>query len=127
MRTFICALLILLVMLGIVLGINCRISRETSVMIEVVSNLPNPNDHTCAARTAALETQWYEIRPLVGIAINGRSIDEIDRLVASLRVTADGEANADAEHTGWDHYRSQLLLQLGVLKRQTSCGIWEII
>jgi hypothetical protein len=127
MRTFICALLILLAMLGAVIGINRRISREASMMVELVSHLPKPSDHTCEARTAALEAKWYDIRPLVGIAINGRSIDEIDRLVASLCVFAAGEEGMDTEGLGWEHYRAQLLLQLGILKRQTGCGIWEII
>ena len=126
MRTFILALFILLTMLGTVLWVNACIARETTAMIDIVTHLPDPNDRMCAAQASALAAKWHDIRPLVGIAINGRSINEIDRLVASLRVTASGR-DALAENMTWEHYRSLLLLQLTDLQKQLGCGIWEII
>ena len=126
MRTFLCALCILLLMLSFILIYNGRMARQVEAISEAVSALPEPGEADCAATVASLEAKWQDIRSAVGLAVNNRTLEEIDRLVASLRVTAAFET-AVTDLKTWEQNRSLLILQLAELKKLMGCGAWEIV
>ena len=126
MRTFLCALCVLLIMLSFILIYNHRFTKHITELSHAVSALPEPSEVDCSGAIARLEAQWQHLRPHIGMAVNRSTLEEIDRLIASLRVTASFGKEISAM-AGWEHYRSLLILQLAELKKQMGCDIRQIV
>lgn len=126
MKTFLLAICILLIMLGAILLVNRYLLHQVDIMADALASLPPPDDVTCRSETAALEAKWWAVRPLVSVAVNGRTVGEIDRLIVSLRVTAVSDP-VTANAVEWERYRSLLQNALRDLRLLLGCGIWEIV
>ena len=126
MRTFLCTICILLLMLVTILIISHRILTQVETMLSILTALPDISEAECAAAAASLEAIWCRAKPMVGLAVNGRVIAEIDRLMTSLRVTASFDVVGTA-HTEWERDRELLIRALEDLRKLLRCGIWEIV
>ena len=126
MRTFVCAICILLVMLSFILIYNHHVIKQITELSHAVSALPEPNEIECTAMIALLEAKWQDMRPHIDLAVNSHTLEDIDHLIASLRITASYESQM-TDIASWEHYRSLLLLQLAELKKRMGGGIWQII
>jgi hypothetical protein len=126
MKTLLIALCILLVMLGSILLVNHRILVQLAEISDTLTALPPMGDASCLSRASALEAQWRALRPLVALAINGRTVGEIDRLTLALRATAASAPN-DACELEWMQLCAMLENALRDLRMLLRCGIWEIV
>jgi len=126
MRTFLCAICILLLMLGAILLITFRIQDHVGAMLTQLTALESASEAECVATTEALDTLWRRAKPIVGLAVNGRITGEIDRLIASMQTTASHE-HFGAHRIDWERDRGLLIAALEEITRLLRCGIWEII
>lgn len=124
MRTFWVAICILLIMLGAILLINAYLLNEVDAMAKALSAFPPSGNTSCLSEASALEARWQSVRSLAALAVNGRTVAEIDRLTVSLRAIA---ASSPMQDTEWERHRALLHSELRALRVLLGCSIWEIV
>ncbi len=122
MKTFLCAVCILLSLVSLMLLYTFHIVSQTDRIAEELAALPPIDKEECAAAVTALEAHWQRMRPIISLSVNLRTVEQIDHLVTSLRVTAaGGEAN------DFEIHRALLTEALRELRHLTLCDLWGIL
>ena len=122
MKTFLCAVCILLLLIALVLYYTFYTVSLTDRMAEEVAALPRADHDTCLEAATALEAKWRCMRRIVSLSVNIRTVEQIDHLAAALRVTA-----AEGAVTEFEIHRAHLAEALRGLREMTLCGLWAIL
>ena len=122
MKSFLCAVCILLLLVALMLWYTFRTVELIDQMTEEVSALPRADEDGCLEAVAASEARWRHMRALVSLSVNIRTVEQIDHLVSSLRVSA-----AEGESTDFEINRGLLTEALRELRQLTRCDLWGIV
>lgn len=122
MKAFLCAMLILLILVGVMFCYTRSALSLISEMELMSAALPPPADAECADAVATLEAVWSRLRPLMRIGAHQRTVEQIELLVASMRVTAAMEAETEFEIS-----RAQLAELLRDLREAVTGTLWAIL
>ena len=88
MKTFLCALAILLLLILLMLCGTRYALRESARRAAAAAAQPRAGEAGCLPAAKALEEHWRRMRRIVGLAVHIRTVEQIDCLVISLRVAA---------------------------------------
>ena len=122
MKAFLCAICILLSLVVLMLCYTFHIVSQIDRFSEEISALPRADTEECLSAVAVCEAHWLRMRRLVSLSVNIRTVEQIDHLVTSLRVTAQEDAANDFEIQ-----RGLLSEALRELRHLSLCDLWGIV
>jgi hypothetical protein len=122
MKTFLCAMLILLILIGVMFCYTRSVLSLISELEWMTAALPPPTDEECSDAVGTLEAVWGRLRPLMRIGAHQRTVEQIELLIASMRVTAATEAETEFEIS-----RAQLTELLRDLRETVAGTLWAIL
>ena len=97
MRTFLCAVCILLLLLGAVIAVTQEVVALTDRMIALTLALPSVDAADCEEAMGGILSLWQHLRPLANLSTSGRTVEQIDRFTAALEVCAKRKDAGDFE------------------------------
>ena len=122
MKAFLTAILILLLLIALMICHTVSAASLSKEMAEQTASLPSAGEEDCLAAVTALEAIWARLRPFARAATHVSTVEQIDHLVAALRVTAEMEAAVDFEIN-----RRLLSEALREYREMVLCGLWAIL
>lgn len=121
MRSFLCALGIFALAVLLMVANTCYLVTQIDRMLAQLDALPRAEESDCPAASTALEAQWRRIRPIAALSINIRTVEAIDRLTLSVRVSAAYGHSSELEVS-----RELLIRTLTDLRALVVCDAGEI-
>ena len=121
MRSFLCALGIFALAVLLMVANTCYLVTQIDRMLAQLDALPRAEESDCLTASTALEAQWRRMRPIASLSINIRTIETIDRLTLSVRVSAAYGHSSELEVS-----RELLIRTLTDLRALVVCDVGEI-
>ena len=97
MRTFLCAVCILLLLLGAVIAVTREVITLTDRMIALTLALPPVGAADCEEAVASVLLLWQHLKPFANLSAAGRTVEQIDQFTTALEVCANREAAENFE------------------------------
>lgn len=113
---------LLALLLALMIANTCYTVEQIEGMMDAARAIPRPEEQECLGEAIALEAHWRRVRPIVGLSVNYRTIEQIDRLTLSMRATA-----ADGDVGAFETDRLHLICILSDLRALMRCDVWEIL
>lgn len=122
MKTFLCAMLMLLILVGGMLFYTRTAVSHITEMELLIAALPPTTDAECESAVATLEAVWNRLKPLMRMGAHQSTAEEIELLIVSMRVTSAMKAETEFELC-----RTQLSALLCNLREIAIGKLWAIL